>query len=221
MHDHESISPADGWSTSARAAVIAWSIARNGFPFAGIALLGWSAENVLWLSAFNVALLISAICIASRIAPNLQHATRRQLLARSVIWGLISVALAAAACAFGILNFAGKDLFDLISRGVFRALEASLNVWICMLAITAIPAFLRELQIEIWRSRSTSWRNDVFGNLLVAGLLVGGCPVAIELGDAGIAVWIAVLTAFAVFSDLWPNILRDMVRPPRKAELVD
>ena len=223
MHDQHTrqtgsptTSPIGGRSALAGARLVAWSMIRNGLPFAGIALLGWSAQDVLWLSAFNVALLISTICIASRVAPYLQHADQRQLYAQSFIWGLVSVVLAATASALGIFHFAGRDLFDLISRGVFGALEASLSVWLGVLAIAAIPAFWRELQVEIERSRAVGWRNDVFGNLVVAAFLVGGCPVAIELGDTAIAVWIAVLTAFLLFSDVWPDVLRDMVRPPRR-----
>jgi hypothetical protein len=189
---------------------------RNGVPFAGLVLLGWSAQDILWLSAFNVALLITTICIASRVAPRLQQADRRQLYVQSFAWGLISVALAAIASALGILHAAGRDLFDLISRGVFGALEASLSIWIGALTIAAIPAFLRELEIEIERSRTVGWRNDVFGNLVVAAFLVGGCRWAIEFGDTGVAVWIAVLTAFLLVSDIWPDVLRDMVRPPRR-----
>jgi hypothetical protein len=191
---------------------------RNGLPFAGLVLLGWSAQDVLWLNAFNVALLISTICIASRVAPRLQHAERRRLYVQSFVWGLVSVVLAATASALGILHFAGRDLFDLISHGVFDALEASLSIWVCVLAIGAIPAFLRELETEIVRSREVGWRNDVAGNLVVVAFLVGGCPLAIELGDTGIAVWIAVLTAFLLGSDIWPDVLRDMVRPPRRVD---
>src|SRR6516165_2560078 len=92
-----STSPVGRRSKLPGARLVAWSMIRNGVPFAGLVLLGWSAQDILWLSAFNVALLITTICIASRVAPRLQQADRRQLYVQSFAWGLISVALAAIA----------------------------------------------------------------------------------------------------------------------------
>lgn len=206
----------------ANAKIVVWAIARNLFPFVGMPLFGWSAQNILWLSAFNLVLQVVIITIASLVAPRLRNANAHQLIMESIWWGAVAVLIAATAAVVGVLHMNSGFLAEMIAHGVFASLAQSLWYWLLGLAIASLPAFLAEVRVEIKLSRTDAWIEQrsspmtVFGEILPAAIAIGWCPLAIDSGDVGIAIAITAFTAFSLFRDIWPDQMRDMVRPSRR-----
>jgi hypothetical protein len=202
------------------ASVFLKSLLRNAIPFAGILGFGWPVQDVLWLSAFNFLIQVAVIAIASAVAPRLQHIGKRQLIARSFWFALLSVLVAGATlCLIGLAYLPVVRV--LYESGMFAHIQKSLWCWVAGLAISAIPAFLAEVRVEIDLSRLGSLEENnnpfrVMGEVGRPALIIIFCPIAIALGDVWVAFAICLFTAISVVHDVWPDILRNIVRSSRR-----
>lgn len=192
-------------------------VARHLIPLAGMLVFGWSAGEFLLLSLFNLCFGIVTVGVVGVLVSTRQEVGPSPSRTDEVISWLFAIALAVAGSVFLTVMF-GWVIVVVASSASDALFDWAMAGLAALMVATAAPALYRQYRddLEAGLGEPQRKRRDqpkVLVLVLMAGLIFVLSGYAGDFGRSGLLIVAIAVTALFVFSDLRPDLMRELVRP--------
>jgi hypothetical protein len=196
-------------------------VVRHLIPVAGTLWFGWSLSQFALLSIFNIAFSLGCIAFVGLGASTLKAAEENQTGFVDGIGAWLSLLAATTLVIVLFTGMFGWLVFVMAPEGAHLLSERSLWMAALTMIVAAAPAVAAQLRIDAHSNQTEEQRKQrdqpAAGVLFLSGIVVFAMSgYAAGLGAFGLYPLMFAITAFFIFRDLRPDLMREAMRPRGK-----